>query len=482
MEWSQGAAGKRDELVEQRLATLQDENRRLSDQIKRLVRTEHELYQFQGQLDDQIRIYRHLYEVGKELNATLDLSELLQIAAQFVLYQLGFERCVALLHDPGSNIYYVRAHDGYYDEASQALVTSLRLSVDDPLLAPILADSERVICVEGCDQDALLAIGQTMGMAEYVAFPLSGEPQQPIGVVIAGNTVNSAAYHPHIRADSEYVVGLANLVSQVATAILMRREIEAREQRLRQEAHARERVEQELRVARRIQQASLPEAVPALAGWKIYPSYRPAREVGGDFYDFLELEDGRLGLVVGDATGKGVPAALVMSTTCGMLRAVTQASDYSPGEVLQRVNEALTTRIPANMFVTCFYGVLDPGTGRFAYANAGHDLPYVQRGGDAEELRARGMPLGLMPGMTYEEKEIMLRAGDRALFYSDGLVEAHNPEGEMFGFPRLQALVAEHAEGEPLVDFLMKELYTFTGEWWEQEDDITLVTFQRVAL
>jgi serine phosphatase RsbU (regulator of sigma subunit) len=482
MEWSPEASGKREEQVEQRLATLQDENRRLSDQIKRLVRTEHELYQFQGQLDDQIRIYRHLYEVGKELNSTLDLGEILKIAAQFVLYQLGFERCLALLYDLGANSFYVKAHDGYYDETSQARVTGLRFSVDDPLLAPILADSERVICAAGCDQDGLIALGQALGMAEYIAFPLGGETPQPIGVLIAGNSVSSAAYHPQIRADSEYVVGLANLVSQVGTAILMRREIQAREQRLKQEAHARERVEQELHVARRIQQASLPEAVPALEGWDISPNYRPAREVGGDFYDFLELEDGRLGLVVGDATGKGVPAALVMSTTCGMLRAVTQASNYSPGEVLQRVNEALSTRIPANMFVTCFYGILDPKTGSFAYANAGHDLPYLRRGGDAEELMARGMPLGLMPGMIYEEKEIMLGAGDRALFYSDGLVEAHNPEGEMFGFPRLQALVAEHAQGEPLVDFLMEELYSFTGEWWEQEDDITLVTLHRVAL
>src|SRR5215210_7767075 len=482
MEWSPEASGKRDEQVEQRLVTLQDENRRLSNQVKRLVRTEHELYQFQGQLDDQIRIYRHLYEVGKELNATLDLGELLQIAARFVLYQLGFERCVALLYDPGTNTFYAKAHDGYYDETSEARITGLRLSLHDPLLAPILVDSERVICAEGCDQDDLLALGQAVGMAEYIAFPLGGEPQQPLGLLIAGNTASNPAYHAQIRADSEFVVGLANLVSQVATAIRMRREIQAREQRLKQEVHARERIEQELHVARRIQQASLPEVVPELEGWEIAPSYRPAREVGGDFFDFIELEDGRLGLVVGDATGKGVPAALVMSTTCGMLRAVAQASDYSPGEVLQRVNEALTTRIPANMFVTCFYGVLDPGTGSFAYANAGHDLPYVRRGGDAEELMARGMPLGLMPGMTYEEKEITLGAGDRALFYSDGLVEAHSPEGEMFGFPRLRALVAVHAEAEPLVDFLMGELYSFTGEGWEQEDDITLVTLQRVAL
>lgn len=481
MEGSPEASDKHDGQAEQRIATLRDENHRLSEQIKRLVRTEHELYQFQEQLDDQIRIYRHLYEVGKDLSATLDLGELLQIATQFVLYQLGFERCVALLHEPETNAFYVKAHDGYYDETSQARVMGRRFALDDPLLAPILADSERIICAEACDQDDLLALGQALEMAEYVAFPMGSEPQRPIGVLIAGNTANSAAYHQHIRADSEYVVGLANLVSQVATAIFMRREIEARERRLMQEAHARERIEQELHVARRIQQASLPEAVPALEGWEISPNYRPAREVGGDFYDFLQLKNGRLGLVVGDATGKGVPAALVMSTTCGMLRAVTQASEYSPGEVLKRVNEALFARIPVNMFVTCFYGVLDPRSGSFSYANAGHDLPYVRRGGDADELMARGMPLGLMPGMGYEEKEINLGAGDEALFYSDGLVEAHNPEGEMFGFPRLRTLVAEHVEGVPLVDFLMEELYSFTGETWEQEDDITLVTLNRVG-
>lgn len=481
MEWSPEASGKHNERVEQRLRTLQDENRRLSEQIKRLVRTEHELYQFQGQLDDQIRIYRHLYEVGKKLSATLDLGELLQIATQFVLYQLNFERCVTLLYDSETDTFYVEAHDGYYDEASQARVTGLRFSVDDPVLALILADRERVICAEGCDQDDLLALGQVLEMAEYVAFPLGGEPQQPVGLLIAGNTANSAAYHPQIQADSEFVVGLANLVSQVATALRMRREIQARERRLKQEAHARERIEQELHVARRIQQASLPEAVPAPEGWEISPRYRPAREVGGDFFDFLELEDGRLGLVVGDATGKGVPAALMMSTTCGMLGAVAQASDYSPGEVLERVNEALYARIPANMFITCFYGVLDPKGGSLTYANAGHDLPYMRRGGDAEELRARGMPLGLMPGMGYEEKEIILEAGDSVLFYSDGLVEAHNPEGEMFGFPRLRSLVAEHDKERLLVDFLMEKLYSFVGDGWEQEDDITLLTLERPA-
>ena len=478
MKWQPEASGEHYEHVEQRLTTLQDENRRLSEQIKRLVRTEHELYQFQGQLDDQIRIYRHLYEVGKRLNSTLDLGEVLQIATQFVLYQLNFERCVALLYDPEVNALYVGAYDGYYDEASRTRVTDLRLSVDDPMLAPAFAASERIICAEGCDQRELLTLGQVLEMAEYVAFSLGGEPQQPIGLLIAGHKATSSAYHPQIEADSEYVVGFANLVSQVATTIRMRREIQARERRLEQEARARERFERELHVARRIQQASLPESVPALEGWQISPRYRPAREVGGDFFDFLELDDGRLGIVVGDATGKGVPAALVMSTTCGMLRAVAQSLS-SPGKVLERVNEALSARIPPNMFVTCFYAVLDPRSASLIYANAGHDLPYVRRGSGAEELRARGMPLGLMPGMVYEEKEMVLEVGDSALFYSDGLVEAHGPQREMFGFSKLQGLVAQYGEEGSLADLLLEELYSFVGEGWEQEDDITLLTLRR---
>jgi steroid delta-isomerase-like uncharacterized protein len=244
------------------------------------------------------------------------------------------------------------------------------------------------------------------------------------------------------------------------------------------EIQERERIEQELQVARQIQQALLPEATPELYGWQLAAYYKPAREVGGDFYDFLELEDGHLGLVVGDATGKGMPAALVMATTRGMLRAVAQSLD-SPGEVLQRVNDALYPDIPSEMFVTCFYAILDTKNGSLSYANAGHDLPYLRHGGDAEELRARGMPLGLMPEMSYEEKEAVLGEGDSVLFYSDGLVEAHDPNYEMFGFPRLRVLISEHGKQRSLVDSLLEELYSFVGEGWDQEDDITLLTLRR---
>jgi len=257
-----------------------------------------------------------------------------------------------------------------------------------------------------------------------------------------------------------------------------------RKQRLEQEIRERERIEQELKVARDIQQASLPREVPEPEGWQVSSYYQPAREVGGDFYDFFDLEDSRVGIVVGDATGKGMPAALVVEATSNMLRAVAQAlGSSSPSEVLARVNETLLARIPQNMFVTCFYAVLDPKRGNLRYANAGHDLPYLRRNsGEVEELRARGMPLGLMPGMGYEQKETVFDVGEAALFYSDGLVEAHDPQGEMFGFPRLRELVSEHGDEKgALEEALLEELYSFVKEGWEQEDDITLLTLKHSA-
>jgi len=251
---------------------------------------------------------------------------------------------------------------------------------------------------------------------------------------------------------------------------------------LRLEQEARERIEQELRVARRIQHALLPKAAPALDGWEITYHYQPAREVGGDFYDFLELADGCLGIIVGDVSGKGIPAAVLMASTRSILRAVAQRGGTEPGQVLGQANDVLCSDVPPNMFVTCFYSVLDPESGGFRFANAGHNLPWRRHDGQADELRARGMPLGLMPGMSYEEKEAMLAAGDDVLFYSDGLVEAHSPQGEMFGSPRLRSLLTEQlSSGTSLTALVVEELGRFTGEGWDQEDDITLLTLQHSA-
>jgi PAS domain S-box-containing protein len=247
-----------------------------------------------------------------------------------------------------------------------------------------------------------------------------------------------------------------------------------------QEAQERQRIEQELRVARLIQQTLLPKSLPGLPGYDMAAYYQPAREVGGDFYDFLEIEDGCLGLVVGDVSGKGVPAAIVMAITRTMLHAAYRLGSPAPGEILHQVNNILHPDIPPNMFVTCLAAILDIRTGRLQYANAGHDLPYVRHASGVSELRATGMPLGLMPDMRYEQKEITLEPGESILLYSDGLVEAHDSQREMFGFPRMQEFVGAHPGGASLIDFLLAELEQFTGEDWEQEDDIVLLTLQRL--
>ena len=171
--------------------------------------------------------------------------------------------------------------------------------------------------------------------------------------------------------------------------------------------------------------------------------YRPAREVGGDFYDFVDLPDGKLGLIVADVTDKGIPAALVMATTRSVLRAAAERI-VSPGEVLQRVNHQLVPDIPDNMFVTCFYSTLDPQSRTLQYANASHGLAFRRTDEGVTELKATGMPLGLMPDMQYEESEVQLTPGDTVLFQSDGLAEAHNSKREMFGFPARKA-----ADGRP---------------------------------
>jgi serine phosphatase RsbU (regulator of sigma subunit)/anti-sigma regulatory factor (Ser/Thr protein kinase) len=280
------------------------------------------------------------------------------------------------------------------------------------------------------------------------------------------------------RSEQEYSADdrklLADLAGHAAPAVRVAQLVREQQAEIRE----RERIEGELEVARLIQQQFLPHELPELPGWQVAAYYKPARQVGGDFYDFLELPDGQVGIVVGDVTDKGVPAALVMATTHSILRAEAPRL-VAPGEVLRQVNDLLVTEMPAHMFVTCLYAVLDPASGRLRYANAGHNLPYLRTRDGVGELRATGMPLGLLPGMTYEEKEAALAPGDHLLLHSDGLAEAHGPERQMFGFPRLAKLAAEGANGQELIDLLLNELAKFTGPGWEQEDDITLVTLQR---
>ena len=360
-----------------------------------------------------------------------------------------------------------------------------------PSTEPVAAPPERVEAppVEIAPNDPLVAYfsGATgavdIGALQLDSPALEGLREAGIKLVVPlvsqGELIGLLNLGPR-RSEQEYSADdrklLNDLAGHAAPAVRVAQLVREQEAEVRQ----RERIEQELRVAQLIQQQFLPEELPDLAGWQFAAFYGPAREVGGDFYDFIKLPEGQIGIVVGDVTDKGVPAALVMATTHSVLRAEAPRL-VAPSEVLTRVNNLLVDEMPAHMFVTCLYAVLNPETGQLRYANAGHNVPYVSTEGGVTELRATGMPLGLLPEMEYEEKEATLAPGDTVLLHSDGLAEAHNTSREMFGFPRVATLTGEATDGEVLIDRLLKELQDFVGPELEQEDDITLVTLGRRA-
>lgn len=343
----------------------------------------------------------------------------------------------------------------------------VEIAPNDPLLG-YLESASGPVDIHALELDSP-AVHELKAAGVRLVVPLVSQGEL-IGALNLGSRLSEQEY----SSDDRRL--LDNLAAQAAPALRVGQLVREQEA----EAATRQRFEQELEVARLIQQNFLPKELPDLPGWHISAYYRPAREVGGDFYDVIPLPDGRVGFVVGDVTDKGVPAALVMSATRSVLRASAQRV-MEPGAVLERVNEHLCPDMPEKMFVTCLYGVLDPRSGVLRFANAGHDLPYVQTAGGVVELRARGMPLGLMPGMPYEEKEATLHPGETVLLHSDGIVEAHDASRDMFGFPRLKETVARGPAGSELIDRVLSELEAFTGPDAEQEDDITMLTLQRSA-
>ena len=343
------------------------------------------------------------------------------------------------------------------------------IAPNDPLLA-YLATSSGAVDLDGLELDSpAVRELREAGMQLVVPLVTHGEL---VGLLSLGPRLSEQEYSREDRKLLDDLAGYAAPAVRVAQLV--------RQQKA--EVQERSRLEQELKVATLIQQQFLPKELPHLPGWNVAAYYQPAREVGGDFYDFIDLPDGQVGIVCGDVTDKGVPAALIMAKTHSILRADAPRL-VSPGEVLARANTLLAAEMPPNMFVTCLYAVLNPATGHLRYANAGHPLPYRRTGaGTVDELRATGMPLGLLDGMEYEEAETVLAPGETVLLHSDGVAEAHGSNREMFGFPRLAGMVGAGEAGQDLIDDVLAHLTTFVGADAEQEDDITLVTIQRTGV
>ncbi len=345
-------------------------------------------------------------------------------------------------------------------------IKPLDIPPDDPLLA-LISTSPELIEVDKLNLDSP-TLDHLRADGVKLTLPLISQGDL-IGLLNLGSRMSEQEY------SSDDFRLLNNLSTQASPALRVAQL--ARQQQL--EAQERERIAYELRVARLIQETLLPKEIPSLPGWTLAVHWQPAREVGGDFYDFIRLPDSRVGILVADVTDKGIPAAMVMATTRSLLRAAAERL-IEPGKVLARANELLHPDIPPKMFVTCLYLVLNPRTGEISFSNAGHNLPYLHTQERVDELVATGMPLGLMPSMDYEQKQFTLHPGETLMLSSDGLVEAHSPDREMFGFNRVQELVQENQNGDGLIEHLLKNLHDFVGEGYEQEDDITILTIERL--
>jgi serine phosphatase RsbU (regulator of sigma subunit) len=418
------------------------------------------------------RFYRRRYDAAQTVEAfsaslrdEVDLDRVIQRLEDVVQETiLPSKVCTWLNNGEGFQIFQQgqrRPANGANQGAEETLVDK-----DDPILE-LFNQSPGTIELDQLDVDS--EVYQFMLSSGYLlAVPLITQGEL-IGWMNLGQRMSAQNYSTGDE------ILLTRLAIQAAPTVRVA-QLVAEQQA---EAFTRERLEQELLVASRIQSGLLPKELPQINDWHMSAFYKPAREVGGDFYEFKYFNDGRLGIFIGDVTDKGIPAAMVMATTRTLLLALAQES-LSPDQVLKQVNNLLHDDIPAGMFVTCFYAILDPDNGKLVFSNAGHNLPYRLTNHGALEIKAAGMPLGMMPDMEYDLHEMVVEPGDYMIFYSDGLVEAHNEQREMFGSNRLKALFEGYTGEDPaLIDHLMVELQDFTGPDLEQEDDITIVGVKR---
>ena len=320
--------------------------------------------------------------------------------------------------------------------------------------------------IEVVDRVATVMDGSWPDGAELMV-PLVAQGR-PVGAVFLGPRRSG---RPYAELDRRL---LERIAAAAAPAVRVGQLVEEQE-RL---AVERARLDGEMAVARTIQRDLLPHQLPTLDGWRFAARYESSREVGGDYYDVIPFDDGNVGMLVADVSGKGVPAAIVMATCRAVVRSIAETVS-DPAEVLRRVNVRLTADMTPGMFVTCFYGVLDPVAGTLSFANAGHPLPAVKLpDGGAQELRATGMPFGWMADATYNTVVRHLPEGALVVIASDGVIEARDPAGEFWGTARFSAAVAG-ADGPDVIDRILEALRSHCAPSTDLGDDVTMLALAR---
>ncbi len=413
-----------------------------------------------------------LLQVAEAVGRSAALEETLATVVRITPILVGVETCAILLWDQDAAHLVPFQQYGLGREERSAF-GQLRIPRDSALVRG-LESGQTILDPDGSSEWG--GVGSVLRRDAMLALPMASK-----GDLLGTMLVDYAG--PEHRSTQRLMAILSGIAGQAAMAV--------ENDRLLREAAEQERMKQELEVATRIQASFLPESCPPMPGWELAALWRSAREVSGDFYDFIPLpvrledegEVGRMGLVVADVADKGVPAALFMALSRTLLRTVS-IDGRPPSEAVARTNDLILADARSGLFVTLFYVILHPWSGDIVYVNAGHMPPLVVRRQEsiAEELRVPGMALGILPNERFEEYGSHLGRGDTLVLYTDGVTDALNSDQESFGFERLKELLREHRHesAEELVQSVNRAIAAFVGDA-VQADDLTLLVARRVG-
>src|SRR5256885_1821915 len=402
-------------------------------------------------------------KVGVALLASVTLNETLEQVVSLVFEAVPADRCMVMMRDkksPELKVAVARLRDRVGE------VGEIRISRS--VIDEVVTNGKSVLTSDA-QADPRFAGGTVMlqGVRSVLAVPL-GVGANVFGIIYADSPLAEG------RFTEDHLKVLTTLASVAA--------IRVENARLTEEQMERERLEQEQQVASEIQQRFLPAAAPQIEGYELQGISFPCYEIGGDYYEFIQRENGKMVVALGDVSGKGTAAALLMSSLHAAVHA--QADIHaSLAKTIGAVNRYLVDSIPANRFVTLFYAELDPKSGALAFLNAGHNPPLiVHAGGTMEQLAAGGLPLGIMSDAEFREGRTQLRPGDVLVIYSDGDSEAVNPNGDELGAPRLYEVVARKLDASAggILRRIASALTKFC-QGTPAADDITLVIVKRLA-
>jgi serine phosphatase RsbU (regulator of sigma subunit)/pSer/pThr/pTyr-binding forkhead associated (FHA) protein len=412
---------------------------------------------------DQGDLLALISKVGVTLLASATLDETLRQVARLVFDAVPAERCLIMLREEETKELRVRAAE-MRDQQGKVDVSEVRVS--RTIVEEVVRQGRSVLTSDAQHDPRFMSSTVTFqGIRSVLAVPL-GVGESVFGMIYADSPLATS------RFTEDHLKVLTTLGSVAAIRVENTRLLE---EHMEQQHH-----ERELQLAREIQQRFQPTAPPVVSGYELQGISFPSYQIGGDYYDFINCADGRLVVALGDVSGKGTSAALLMSSLHAAVHA--QVASCRPiTDTIGAVNRYLADNTPANRFVTLFYAELDPLTGSLAFINAGHNPPFIAHaGGTMEQLAAGGLPLGIVPDFDYREGRTQLQPGDVLVSYSDGVTETQNPKGEEFGTTRLQEVISQNLErsAAAIRDKIEAALSAF-AQGTPAVDDITLLIVKR---